>query len=265
MTYTEEDVQGMLEKAIRHLKLQAPASTATATKSTEEKSKEETFQFDVNKIPEFKFDPDSANTFARWFERYQPLIEDESGKLRTAENRARFIAAKLGRDEYNQFADKLSPNRIMDLEYKDLIEELTQFFDQPTTLFRRRLRLFETAIGSSTVRELKGRIKTQTTLSELESFTTDDLQCFIAINALKGQEHKISRMRALNFLEAHSDTTVDELLDDLERFQSIQRDASEQQDRRRGTIFKVEPTHGKQVRAIEQSPATDVAAETMTS
>ena len=232
-TYTEQEMQDIVKRMMENLKRE--------TEDNREKNTRPPDFENITRIPEFRYDKDAGNTFKRWFERYQNLIEPT---LSDDTARARFVTSKLGTDEYNQFANSIIPQRIMDLEYEELIEELSCFFDPPSTLFRRRLKLFETTVGTSTYRELWGRIKNQSALSELKTFSTEDLLSFIAINALKGPEHQVARLRALTFLETHEDASFDELLDDLEQFEAIRRDALGETHRYASSINKIQGAQG---------------------
>lgn len=152
--YMEEDVQEIVERTNTSPEISIPnQELGKASTHTNE------FKFDINKIPEFKFDVGVASTFKRWFERHQAMLESELGPLRSAEARAQFVTAKLGIEDYNQFSRKIMPKRITDLKYVNLIDELNFFFDPPTALFRRRLKQFETTIRTSSYRDLWGRIK----------------------------------------------------------------------------------------------------------
>ena len=138
-TYTEQEMQDIVKRMMENLKRE--------TEDNREKNTRPPDFENITRIPEFRYDKDAGNTFKRWFERYQNLIEPT---LSDDTARARFVTSKLGTDEYNQSANSIIPQRIMDLEYEELIEELSCFFDPPSTLFRRRLKLFETTVGTST-------------------------------------------------------------------------------------------------------------------
>lgn len=182
------------------------------------------FYFNLDKIPEFEYDVGTANTFKYWFALYGTILGSDYSPLRTDEARARFVTSKLGTEEYTRFARSIFPKKIDDLRYGELIEELKLFFNPPTSLVRRRLRLFNLTMATSGIGDLRDRIKAHSALSDLESCTTDQLLCIIAVNGLDGPRYRTAKMHAITFLDSHENATIDELFEYLIRYEALWKD-----------------------------------------
>lgn len=238
--YSEEELQEILQRTLEKINDQKQSTDSVRNK----------FNSPLYKIPEFKMDLDAGVNFKNWFERYQSQIEDDSGPLETKAERAQFVASKLAQREYTHFAKRILPKKIAELTYDALIEELCLYFDSPTTIFRRRLKYFETQMNSGGLRELRTTIKSQQVIGELDYCTTDELNCFVAIVAMKSAEMKYARLRAISYLETKQDASFDDLMDDLERYEQIRLDSVDTAVKQK-PVYRVEgaarPTSQKKV------------------
>ncbi|XP_003740216.1 uncharacterized protein K02A2.6-like [Galendromus occidentalis] len=233
--YSEEEMQEILQRA------KESWSTASQSKNTASpNSRCFEYKLDSFKIPEFQFDAELDLTFKNWFERYQTIIEAENSPFGDNEDRARFIVSKLGKVEYRKFAKGIIPKKVSELSYDSLIDELTTFFDQPTSLFRRRLKLFDPKQEFTDLDDMAGQIKAQTDVSDMETCSVDEIECFIAIQRLHRPEHSLQRLRALNTLETRPGTTFDELINDLKMFENIRRDAAYVGTSQKRAVYKVQ-------------------------
>ena len=215
-SFTEEDVQQVVLRTLEGLQI----------KSGTTDSSKEVYKSPLYKIGEFRFNPDSGCIFKTWYERHQEEVESDSGPLKSDNDRRRFIVSKLGQKEYNDFTKRILPKKVTDFEFEELLEELYDFFDAPTTLFRRRLGLFETTMGPEGLRELRTKLKHHASIGDLETCTPDEILCFLAINAMKDTEWKYAKLRAVNYLETKEDPSFDGLIDDLIRYETIRKDSA---------------------------------------
>ena len=105
-TYTEQEMQDIAKRMMENLMKE--------TEDSKEKNARPPDFENITRIPDFRYDKDAGNTFKSWFERYRNSIRAILGDD-TA--RARFVTSKLETDKYNQFANRIIPRRIIDLEY----------------------------------------------------------------------------------------------------------------------------------------------------
>uniref|UniRef100_A0A915CN36 DUF7083 domain-containing protein n=1 Tax=Ditylenchus dipsaci TaxID=166011 RepID=A0A915CN36_9BILA len=89
------------------------------------------------RLSEFVYDPDENDTFDRWYARYQDVFTADAEVLDDA-TKARLLVSRLGKTEFQRFANNILPQQPRDISFDDTVAKLQSLFAPTHSLFNRR-------------------------------------------------------------------------------------------------------------------------------
>uniref|UniRef100_A0A915E656 Peptidase A2 domain-containing protein n=1 Tax=Ditylenchus dipsaci TaxID=166011 RepID=A0A915E656_9BILA len=176
------------------------------------------------RLSEFVYDPDENDTFDRWYARYQDVFTADAEVLDDA-TKARLLVSRLGKTEFQRFANNILPQQPRDISFDDTVAKLQSLFAPTHSLFNRRYKCLQLVRDSSTdVVTFSGIVNKQCELFQLDALTTEQFKALVFISALKNPSDAELRLQCLKKLETTPTATLQELVQVCHRYQTFKED-----------------------------------------
>lgn len=214
--FTAEDVERIVTAAVRQALQALPKQPASVSAHT-------VMDHINTRIPKFTLKPEENHTFAKWYDRYSPIIQAEGGSL-TKADKIRFVISKLSTHEYDTFVNFIKPKKLADLTPEDTIAQLTKVFSVTTSLFKRRMKSLKIKRSGRPLKELMGVINEAAEEAEWGDMTLDQMKQYILMLSLMDSDDNDVRARAARLMEEDDEYSFPEIIDDLEHFEQLRRD-----------------------------------------
>ena len=177
----------------------------------------------------FNFDPESDQTFSKWYERYGEVLTVDGERL-DDKSKVRLLVGKLSNDVFDRYTKQILPNSTADVTFDDTIKILKEMFDVKTSVFSTRYHCLKIEKkDTEDYMEYTGRVNEQCEKAKLQELDKDGLKALLWIYGLKSNRDAELRQRLLMFLDRkHSDqktVTLHNLYKECDLWLYIKREA----------------------------------------
>ena len=153
------------------LKLTSASGSSTRNSQNSDTAK---LMTDLNgRLTCFIFDPESDQTFSRWYERSEEVFTIDGADLEDAA-KVRLLIGKLCDDVFERYKRHILPKTPGDLPFVDTIKQLKELFDVKRSLFTLRYHCLKLSkLPTEDFMEYTGRVNEQCEKAKLHDLDSD--------------------------------------------------------------------------------------------
>ena len=179
----------------------------------------------LNTLNDFIYCPESNQTFAMYFRRYEYLYNiDYSNWL--DQKKIHLLLSKLGAAEHDKFVDNILPQKTRDLTFTETVKLLTELFSPKTSLFHKQWKCLNlTKKDDEDYLTFSSVVNKHCDEFKLADLSADDFKCLIFVQGLVSTKDTEIRRRILNKLESEPNLTLKKLAEDCQRIISVKKDS----------------------------------------
>lgn len=226
MTTLEQVVFMLAEQQKRQLDLLEKLTTQkTATTS----SNEAVMDTLAKCINEFRYDPDSNQTFQMWYARYKDLFEIDAEQLDGAA-KVRLLLRKLNIISHDKYIDYILPKQPKEFTFEETLTTLEKMFGRQQSIFNTRYTCLQTSKkDTDDFVSYAAIVNRQCENFELSKLTADQFKCLVFVTGIQSPRDSEIRSKLLTLLNAEpkaSPVNLDNLISEVYRIINLRKDTS---------------------------------------
>uniref|UniRef100_A0A914CIN6 RNA-directed DNA polymerase n=1 Tax=Acrobeloides nanus TaxID=290746 RepID=A0A914CIN6_9BILA len=186
-----------------------------------------------NRMEKFIYDGENNVTFEKYFNRNGDIFTEE-GKNLDDKAKTRLLLSKLGQQEFELHANHILPKTPKELDFNETVATLKKLFGPTRSLFALRYKCMKLKCDTNDLVTFGGIVnaaveKFEIVNAAVEKFeigklTPDALKCLVFTCSLSSPDQAILRTRCLKLMEEKPDSTLNELINDCQKYLTLAED-----------------------------------------